>query len=88
MCQKFLLANLSEPEKVKIILLEKYPDGIYDLSPNLMLITNDKATTADIFKLIGFEHNDTGNGIITHFDNVKGFFNPDLWEWLKARANV
>jgi hypothetical protein len=53
-----------------------------------MLVTNDKATTADIFKLIGFEHNDTGNGIITHFDNVKGFFNPDLWEWLKARANV
>ncbi len=88
MCQQFLLANLSECDKVKAVLLKKFPDSVYDLNPNLLLITNDTKTTADIDNLVNFSRADVGFGIITHFDYVKGFFDPDLWEWLKARANV
>jgi hypothetical protein len=88
MCQKFLLANLSECDKVKAVLLEKFPDGVYDLNPNLLLITDGTKTTTDIANLVDFVHQDVGHGIITHFDYVKGFFNPELWEWLETKAKA
>ena len=90
MNQKFLLANLSKCDKVKAVLLESFPDGVYDLNPNLLLITDSTKTTTDIVNLVDFEHRsqDVGYGIVTHFDYVKGFFDPELWEWLESKVKA
>lgn len=88
MCQKFLLANLSECDKVKDVLLESFPDGVYDLNPNLLLITDNTKTTADIANLVDFKNQNVGNGIIIRFEYYSGFFDTELWEWIETKVKA
>lgn len=84
MCEKFLLSNLSDINTVKGILEAEHPNDVYDLDPNLMLVTNDKSTTEDIHNLVDFERNKI-TGFIVNVTNIKGYFNTDFWEWIQAR---
>ena len=88
MNQKFLLANLSECDKVKAVLLKSFPDRVYDLNPNLLLITDGTKTTTDIVNLLDFKNQNVGNGIITHFDYYSGFFDTGLWEWIETKVKA
>jgi len=86
----FIVFRVTQPEKLKAAIEERFCRNSFDLGNNEWLIS-DRGTAKDVSDKIGItdrEDADLGSAIVFGMESYFGRASIDIWEWIKTKAEA